>query len=138
MNRFQINEPVISESIEYIPLEIELKIQIDSSYFQAEVVKAVYKILSNTIDHCADKGFFHLDNLTLGQPIYKSKIRSMVQSIAGITSVEVILFKRLGIRTKPSIDIEYIQMADNEIARLDNDPNNPQNGILKIIASGGK
>ena len=123
---------------EYIPLEIDLSICVAPDHFRADVVEAVYQILNNKISPTGKKGFFHWDNFTFGQPVYISKLYSTVENVEGVVSVIATLFKKFGKLANQELEEGMIPMENWEIARLDNDPNNLENGTLRITAKGGK
>lgn len=123
---------------DYIPLEIDLNICVAHNHFRADVIEAVYQSLSNRINPTGQKGFFHWDNFTFGQTVYLSRLYTTVENVEGVVSVIAILFKRFGKLANQELEKGMIPMENREIARLDNDPNNLENGTLQISAKGGK
>jgi hypothetical protein len=59
--------------------------------------------------------------------------------INGILSVEVLTFARLGriVEDEENKDTGFIKIKKNEIIRLDNDPNFPENGKIDFVIEGG-
>lgn len=123
---------------DYVPLEIDLNICVAHNHFRADVIEAVYQSLSNRISPTGQKGFFHWDNFTFGQPVYLSRLYATVENVEGVVSVIATLFKRFGNLANQELENGMIQMENWEIARLDNDPNNLENGTLRITGKGGK
>jgi hypothetical protein len=123
---------------DYVPLEIDLEICVSGDYFRDDVTEAVYQRLSNRISPTGQKGFFHWDNFTFGQPVYLSKLYAAIENVEGVVSVIATLFKRFGKLANKELENGLIPIGNWEIARLDNDPNNLENGTLRIIAKGGK
>lgn len=130
----------------YVPLEIEMNICVARDHFRAHVKEAVWEALSNRELQDSQKGFFHPDNFTFGQALYLSEIYAAVEKVDGVDSAEVKRFICLHESdpepnrptTKRNMDRGYISMERLEIARLDNDPNFPENGILRLNMWGGK
>ncbi|HEY44891.1 MAG TPA: putative baseplate assembly protein [Anaerolineae bacterium] len=123
---------------EYVPLEIEINICMAPDHFPAHVKEALFEVLSNRELSDGRRGFFHPDNFTFGQPVYLSKLYRALDQVDGVDSAEVIQFKRLGKVENHELDEGYISMGRLEIGRLDNDPNYPENGILRLNMIGGK
>jgi hypothetical protein len=82
---------------------------------------------------------FHPDNFTFGQPVYLSEIYAAAQSVQGVSSVVIENFKRLrSTEDQKPMDEGVLKLDRLEIARLDNDPNFPERGVLKLEVGGGK
>ena len=74
------------------------------------------------------RGFFHPDQLTLGQPLYLSQIIAKAVKVPGVVWVEPTRFQRWG---RPSdLQTGKINIGPFEIARVNNDPNAPQKGRI--------
>jgi hypothetical protein len=58
--------------------------------------------------------------------------------VDGVDSAEVKVFKRFGKLPNKEIEQGYMPMGRLEIARLDNDPSLPENGVLRLNLAGGK
>ncbi len=128
----EINSPV------YVSLEIEINICTARNYFRAHVKAAVLEALSNRLMLNGRTGFFYPDNFTFGQKVYLSRLYERLEQVPGVDSAEVIVFKRHAETDNHELEQGYIYMGDLEIARLDNDPNFPENGILKLNMKGGR
>lgn len=122
----------------YVPLEIEMNVCVLRDHFRAHVKEAVMEALSNQVLPNGTKGVFHPDNFTFGQSVYLSQLYTALEQVNGVDSAEVILFKRFGKEQCHELKQGYIPMGRLEIARLDNDPNFPENGILRLNMMGGK
>lgn len=122
----------------YVPLEIEINICVGREHFRANVKEAVLEALSNQEFRDGHKGFFHPDNFTFGERVYLSHVYQTLEKVEGVDSAEVILFKRLGKVEGNELNNGFIPMGGMEIACLDNDPNFPENGLLRLNIMGGK
>jgi predicted phage baseplate assembly protein len=123
---------------QFLPLEIDLLLCVSTDYFRSDVVQAVKAALSNQILPDADKGFFFLGNFVFGQPVYLSQIYSVVQAVEGVDSVVVTRFIRFGQPDNGELAQGFIPVGPWQIARLDNDPNFMERGVLTVDARGGK
>jgi len=83
-------------------------------------------------------GLFHPDNFTFGQPVYLSRLYAAAQSVDGVRSVEITVLRRLGTDDATALSTGRLDIGPLEIARLDNDPNFPDRGVLRVIPNGGR
>jgi hypothetical protein len=72
-----------------------------------------------------------------GEPVYLSRLYATVEAVEGVESVTISLFKRYWDVERDELERGLIEIGDMEIARLDNDANFPENGVLELTAVGG-
>lgn len=121
----------------FVPLYVVIQMCVHPDYLRAHVVAAAREALLH---------FFHPDNLVFSGSIYGSQLIALIQSLDGVTAVNIARLERLDARTIDNLLVHdpkrpwppVLTLAPNEIARLDNDPVNPENGILRIEAGGGR
>ncbi|HEY3052516.1 MAG TPA: putative baseplate assembly protein [Thermoanaerobaculia bacterium] len=121
-----------------VPLEIEIFICVKPEYFKSQVEKAVLEKFSAGTLPDGTRGIFHPDNLSFGQAIFLSPLYAAAQSVDGVASVEITKFQRQGIDSDEAIRTGRLELNRLEIARLDNDPNFPDRGVLKLNMGGGR
>jgi hypothetical protein len=122
----------------YVPLEVEIRVCVAADHFTGDVRRAVLAALSNRVLPDGRKGFFHPDNFTFSQPVHLSRLYAAVAPVEGVDSAEVVTFKRYGEEPAGELEQARIDLGRLEVARLDNDPNAPENGLLTLIMLGGK
>jgi hypothetical protein len=122
----------------YVPLEVELFVCVAAEYFRSDVKARVLETLSNRDLPDGRRGLFHPDNFTFDQTIYLSPILAAVHDVAGVSSASFVKFQRQGTDTRRYIDDGKLTLGRLEVARLDNDPNFPDRGVLRIRLGGGK
>ncbi|RFC33117.1 MAG: putative baseplate assembly protein [Candidatus Nitrotoga sp. MKT] len=123
----------------YVPLLLEMTVCVKPDYFRADVRAALMRVFSRGWLADGTPALFHPDNFSFGQPVYLSAIYEAAQAIQGVASVVIKTFQRL--RTPPDpkpMDDGVLTIGRLEIARLDNDPNFPERGVLKLSIGGGK
>ncbi len=115
-----------------VPLCLDLDLCVKPQYLRAHVLAGVREALSNRVRPDGRLGFFHPDNLTFGEAVYVSRIVAEVMSVDGVAEVKVVRLDRLALRKHHNPDLAkgLLRLGPNEIARLDNDPAVPENGIL--------
>lgn len=125
-------------SADYVPLDIEVQLCVDADHFRAEVGRAVQQALSNGVETDGTPDFFNRTNFSFGQSVYLSRLYAAIQAVTGVASAEITRFQRYGQQPHSELQNGVITMQPWEIARLDNDVNLKENGVLIIHADGGK
>ncbi len=120
-----------------VSLNIAMSVTLNPEYFRASVRQALLETFSNRILANGQLGFFHPDLLSFGQPIYLSEIVSRAMAVIGVESVTVTRFQRLDEPSTIPLETGKIGFERLEIARLDNNPNLPENGTIEFNLEGG-
>ena len=121
----------------FVPLDLALHICVLPGHFRSDVAKGVHAVLSTGVDPDGAPALFHPDRLTFGQPVYSSAVLAAVHAVAGVQSVQVKRFRRQREPATSGIATGVLSMGRLEIARLDNDPNHPEHGVLDLTFGGG-
>jgi hypothetical protein len=121
----------------YVSLELCMKVCALPGYLASHVELALRQVLSNQTLPDGTKGVFHPDNFTFGQTVYLSPIYAAAQNTPGVQSVTITFFGRQGDCSSNAVSLGKLTINRLEIARLDNDPNFPEHGILKLCVLGG-
>jgi predicted phage baseplate assembly protein len=116
-------------SAQYVPLDIAMELCVLPEYFRADVVEAVLTALKQLFDPA---------NFTFAQPVYISRLYAAIEVVEGVDSVFFTKFQRFGQLPNGELDTGIMAMGPWEIARLDNDPDFMENGVIRITAGGGK
>jgi hypothetical protein len=121
----------------YVPLEIDIRICVGDGHFRGDVLAEVQRVLSNQTFADGTTGFFFPLRFGFGSAVYLSQIYATVSAVEGITSSEILTFKRYWELPHNELERGAILMTPFEIPRLDNDRNFPENGVLRLSAVGG-
>ena len=122
----------------FVPLEIVLRVCVKEAYFRSQVKASLLEVFSNRTLPDGRLGVFHPDNFTFGQGVYLSRIVAAAQSVEGVLDVRVTTGQRQGNPATDATAIGVLKMDRLEVARLDNDPNFPDRGVLVLELEGGK
>lgn len=122
----------------FVSLEIEMTVCVKPDYFRSSVKQALLTVFSNRALSDGSRGVFHPDNFTFGQPVFLSAIYKAAQEVAGVDSVVITRFHRQGQFNSLALGTGKLELGRLEIARLDNDPNFPERGVLRLTLKGGK
>ncbi len=122
----------------YAPLELELTICVHSHALRGDVEAAVLDALTAGLRRDGTPGFFHPDRITFGEPVRISHIVAAVQPLPGVMSVNVTRLHRYGGHQCSELTDGFLAIGPLEVARLDQDPDFPENGTLKLNLGGGR
>ncbi len=127
-----VNEPL------HVSLEIDLLVCVKAGYFRSDVRHGLLEVLSSRRRADGTLGLFHPDNFSFGQTVYLSPLYAAARTVAGVASVQVTRFQRQGQDDAKPLADGFLPLGRLEIARLDNDPNFPEHGVLRLDLHGGK
>ena len=122
----------------YVPLEIDMFVCVKPDYFRSHVKEALRDIFSSRTLPDGQRGVFHPDNFTFGQPVYLSSLYAAAQNVDGVSSVEITAFQRMSTPDPRPLQDGKLAIGRLEIARLDNDPSFPERGVFRLTLGGGK
>ena len=121
-----------------VPLEIRLTVCVLPAYLCGHVQLALRRAFSAQRLPNGQLGFFHPDHLTFGQGVYVSQLIAHARAVLGVENVAVDRLQRYKEPSQAAIEEGVLPLAPFEVARLDNDPNFPENGVLEFEMLGGR
>ncbi len=126
----------------FVALEMAFVVCVEPGYFRSQVKEALLEVFSSRDLPDGRRGFFHPDNFTFGQPVYLSAIVAAAMEVPGVRWIDTsdrpeTRFKRWGEPDHGELAAGEIPMGRLEIARLDNDPSQPENGKIDFLMEGG-
>ena len=122
----------------FVSLELGLHVCVADDYFRADVKRALLEVFSNRLLADGRRGLFHPDNFSFGQTVWLSPLYAAAHAVPGVASAEVTVFRRQGDLDDAALLAGKLVLGRLEIARLDNDRNFPEHGVLAIELHGGK
>ncbi len=134
----RIGHDVVVRPARQVSLEITLRICVLPNYLRGHVKAALLDRFSSRRQGNGRPGFFHPDNLSFGEGITLSSLVAAAQAVPGVESVTVKTLQRLDEPSRQAIEEGILPLGPLEVARLDNDPNMPENGRLTLEIEGGR
>lgn len=134
----RIGHDVVVRQAEYVSIELAMCVVVQPNYLRGHVEADLLKRLGNGVLPDGSKGFFHPDNLSFGDPIAVSALVAAAQSVQGVLAVEVTTLQRFGEGPNQELHLGVLEIGPLEVARLDNDPDFPEHGILTLTMKGGR
>ncbi|HEX2330555.1 MAG TPA: putative baseplate assembly protein [Candidatus Angelobacter sp.] len=119
------------EDARYAPMNIELIVHVKPEYFIRQVRTQVELAIGPL-------GFFAPARFDFGQSVRLSDLYAVVLKVEGVRYITPKRFKRLGDRYPDHARDGVIEVGPLEIARCDNDPAHPGDGIILLQMCGGK
>lgn len=126
-------------------LVVELEVCAAPDFLIEHVKEALLAVFSTRRLPNGVLGFFHPDQLSFGNGVRRSEIVAAAQSVPGVLSADVRGLRRVsdphdptGVIPDDAVVSGLLPLGALEIARMDNDPNRPENGRLVINMRGGR
>lgn len=128
----------------FVPLDIVMTVCVKPGFLASNVKAALLEVFSSRDLPDGRRGFFHPDSFSFGQPVYLSRIIAAAMAVPGVQWVDTEeaagkpnRFRRWGQAPRDEWEEGLIAMERLEIARLDNDPSQPENGKIDFQMLGG-
>lgn len=125
----------------YVALDVSIHVCVKPAYLKKQVKERLLDTFGNYtyIDPLGtkQKGLFHPDNLTFEKSIFLSQLYDTAMQIDGVSSVRIDRFKRFGKLDNHELENGMLRISPFEIARLDNDSNFQENGVIEFTMEGG-
>ncbi|HEX8261865.1 MAG TPA: putative baseplate assembly protein [Allosphingosinicella sp.] len=130
----------------FVPLDVAFYICVCADHYPADVERDLLDAFSSGYSRNGQPGFFHPDNFSFGDNVHLSRLIARGMAVEGVLWMGVRdaagqAVGRFGRLDQPDVDYEAdgeIPIAADEVARLDNDPNYPDFGRLRLIMAGGR
>lgn len=134
----RMGHDVLVAGAEYVPLDIALTVCVEPDRLRGPVEAALGERLGSGLRPDGSRGFFHPDELSFGQGVHLSRLVAAAQAVPGVASVLVTRFQRLFEAANGELESGLLRLGPLEVARLDNDPDAPENGRLVLTLGGGR
>ncbi len=124
----------------YRPLVVALDVKLSRGTIRREVAHHLARLLSSGWLPDGTEALFNPANLAFAASVYSSPIVAAVQAVAGVESVTL---TRFGFLHQPALagsapGSSGLRLGRLEIARLDNDPTEPEHGYALVSLEGGR
>lgn len=134
----RMGHELVVEAAQYVPLDLRMEVCVLPGYLRGHVKAELLRALGNKKMPDGALGFFHPDNWTFGQAVRLSALYAAGQKISGVESLSITRFQRMFLPEEEPRQTGILPIHSLEIARVDNDPNFPENGRIEFIVKGGR
>lgn len=114
----------------YLPLDITLLVCLAPGYVASDLRGRLAEVFSSGYQPGGQRGLFHPDTLTFGDPLYLSRVYAAALGINGVASVRATVFHPRGRAAAGEIAAGVVRPGPTAILRCDSDPNRPENGFI--------
>lgn len=134
----RIGHDLSTSGARYVPLDVALQVCVRPHYLRAHVRAALLEVFSSRAHAGGRRGLFHPDNMSFGEGVFLSRLVAAAHSVEGVESARVTRLQRLFEGPRGEFESGVLSLGPLEIARLDNDPNYPERGVLALDVRGGR
>ncbi len=124
----------------YIALELVLDGCVLPGYLRPDVERGLAEVFSSGLRSDGQRGFFHSDRFTFGQPLLLSDVVAAAMAVDGLAWVQLSRFARADAtpaQAATTLAAGEIAMASRELLRCDSDPDDPEAGHIDFRLGGG-
>jgi predicted phage baseplate assembly protein len=127
----------------YVPVDLALQVSVLPGFQRSDVEQALMQAFSSGALADGSNGFFHPDNFTFGDNLFTSRIYAAAAAVPGVQSVTITRLARAhsaqsGAETNANLAQGFLAAGTDEVIRLDNDRNFPENGTLSVTIVGAQ
>lgn len=122
----------------WVPVHVRLDGCVLPGHLASRVAGQVRDLLSAGVLPDGQRGLFHPDNLSFGQPLRLSDVVGTAMTVPGIAWLEVTTLDRLGgTDSAANIAAGQLVVGPRAVIRCDSDPNLPEFGRVDVVLGGG-
>jgi hypothetical protein len=123
----QVGRCVIVKQPIFVPLDLRIAVCITPGFAFGDVAERIIQALSP-----ARNGFFHPDRFSFGDPLRRPALEAAIACVEGVRAVMGIQLRERGVQGYRQFDFRSLEVASNRILKVENDPNRPGQGSIRI------
>lgn len=128
----------------FVPLDVACTVCVEEGFYRGDLRRTLLRIFGSRTLRGGQRGYFHPDAFTFGQSVHLSDLVARAMTVPGVKWIDFEdgppregRFRRWGEQSRGELERGRIEMGPFEIARLENDPNAPEQGRLEFHILGG-
>lgn len=121
-----------------VAIDVQITVCAVSGWLSGNVEAAVLRALSDAVLPNGSTGFFYANRFTFGTPLYRSALEAAIASVAGVNGVLAILYRRSGATLTFSPLPEILSLGSDEVLRIENNPDYPSRGTIRVFVEGAQ
>jgi hypothetical protein len=121
-----------------ISIDLRITVCVTTGWLDGDVETGVLSRLADKEQPDGSAGFFYADAFTFGTPLYRSALEAAIQAVPGVNGVLDVEYRQPGSGNVFQPLPEVLQPGTSQILRVQNDPNFPERGTIRVIAEGGR
>ncbi|MGH6905712.1 MAG: hypothetical protein ACREIR_23585, partial [Geminicoccaceae bacterium] len=116
----------------FVDIDLDVALCIEPGAYFGQVQERVIRALTGPAPFGAPLPFFHPDNFSFGDPLYRAELEAAIHAVPGVLAVEEIELRRRGQTGYEPFAATAIEVGHDRILRLRNDPRRPDQGSLRV------
>ena len=116
----------------FIDIDLDIALCIEAGAYFGQVQERVIRALTGSARFGAPLPFFHPDNFSFGDPLFRSELEAAIHAVPGVLAVEEIKLRRRGQTDYELFTATTVEVGSDRILRLRNDPRRPDQGSLRV------
>ncbi len=122
----------------YAPVDLQIVVEAQPTAFATDVEASVLDALRPGVSADGSPGFFDHSRWSFGQPLDSSALLGAIQRAQGVLGVISVAFRRRGVQTDWITLPDLVAVPADQLLRVDDDPDHPENGSLRLTVEGGR
>lgn len=122
----------------FVSLDLSIFVRAQEGAIRSEVQEAILDALCSGARKDGVFGFFHPDRFTFGQSLERSAIDAAIHAVPGVLGVLLVRYRERGRNKDWQLFSNFFKIGSDEIIRVDNDPNRPERGTIRVEVEGGQ
>jgi predicted phage baseplate assembly protein len=116
----------------FVDLDLDIALCIEPGAYFGQVQERVVRALTGPARFGAPLPFFHPDNFSFGDLLFRAELEAAIHAVPGVLAVEEIKLRRRGQTNYEPFTATRIEVGSDRILRLRNDPRRPDQGSLRV------
>lgn len=117
----------------YVNVDLEIGVCVEPAAYFGEVRDRVLRALVGPARFGAPPPFFDPDNFGFGDPLWRADMEACIAAVPGVLAVEFIRARRRGETELSEFDGLKIEVGDDRILQVRNDPRRPDEGSIRVL-----
>jgi hypothetical protein len=121
-----------------VPIDLTVWVCVRTEAFRADVHAGLLDAFAARDVPGVGRGCFHPDNFSFGRPLWVSDVVARAMAVPGVVDAAVTVLHRWAEAPADELTKGRLAPGDLEVIRLDNDPSEPEHGVLRFDLEGGR
>ncbi len=122
----------------YVSIDLEITVCIEPQVIGSDVEARILSRLADAVTRDGTEGFFYADCFTFGTPLYRSQLEAAIQGVTGVNGVLDVQYRARGASNVFQELPDVLSLGSMQILRVQNNPDYPERGTIRVFAEGGR
>jgi Baseplate J-like protein len=122
----------------YVSIDLEITVCVEAQVIGSDVEARILSRLADATASDGTEGFFYADCFTFGTPLYRSQLETAIQTVTGVNGVLDVQYRQRGASNVFQELPDILSLGSMQILRVENNPDYPERGTIRVFAEGGR